>query len=392
MSPYPMDYFGAPLQVAEEQKRQAATNYPNLQYYPPAPSHAPPFTPQYDTPPVPPAYDNAGYKSQYEPHDSYFAEKPSFQQSQQPHWPVPYVNHQHIPYQPPSQRSEYPPPPQYPYSPQSTLSPPSQYPPPPKSPQPDLSTPPWTTSYAPPSPFSPPPQFAQSPRFPPTPAITPMEFAPPQSVDDPKSNGVKRFVGNMLVSRVVRASVQSVTSSVTLPMYLSPWGDNNPVTLPNVRKRDAALAGGAILGAAGLETLAPSIFEITGTAVDSVIVFAGKQVAEQVADEGIDKIKHKKPVKVVMTANIKSLEIRIKHKLMGKDADIRLIGEYPVRHQFAYDKGWFCPYLYASGRTPAIPRAHDFAIATLSSPSLRGRLHDTSYCNQHTYTSVCSRC
>ena len=176
----------------------------------------------------------------------------------------------------------------------------------------------------------------------------------------------------MLVSRVVRASVQSVTSSVTLPMYLSPWGDNNPVTLPNVRKRDAALAGGAYFGVVGLESLAPSVFEITGTAVDAVIQFAGKQVAEQVADEGIDRIKRKKPIKVVTTANIKSLEIRIKHKLMGKDAVIQWVGEYPVRHQLACDKGWFCPYLYASGRTPAIPRAKDFAIAAFSSPGLQG--------------------
>lgn len=157
-------------------------------------------------------------------------------------------------------------------------------------------------------------------------------------------------------------------------MYLSPWGDNNPVTLPNVRKRDAALAGGAYFGAAGLESLAPSVFEITGTAVDAVIQLAGKQVAEQVVDEGVDKVKRKKPIKVVSTANIKSLEIRIKHKLMGRDAIIHLVGEYPVRHQLAYSKGWFCPYLYASGRSPALPRARDFAIAAFSSPGLRGEL------------------
>lgn len=59
--------------------------------------------------------------------------------------------------------------------------------------------------------------------------------------DDVTEHWSKRFVGNTLAGRVVRASVKSVAATVQLPKYLSPWGDNNPVTLPNVRRRDAAL-------------------------------------------------------------------------------------------------------------------------------------------------------
>ena len=49
-----------------------------------------------------------------------------------------------------------------------------------------------------------------------------------------------------------------------ISLKLSPWGDNNPVTLPNVRYRDAALAGTfAIVGAQlvdGMSDLVASSF------------------------------------------------------------------------------------------------------------------------------------
>jgi hypothetical protein len=59
--------------------------------------------------------------------------------------------------------------------------------------------------------------------------------------DAQKSDSVKRFFGDTLVGRVARSSVQTATSMAKIPTSLSPWGDNNPVTLPNVRYRDAVL-------------------------------------------------------------------------------------------------------------------------------------------------------
>ncbi|KAF7502757.1 hypothetical protein GJ744_005196 [Endocarpon pusillum] len=35
-----------------------------------------------------------------------------------------------------------------------------------------------------------------------------------------------------------------------------------------------------------------------------------------------------------------------------------------------YNKGWFCPLLFASGRTPNIPQAKDFSMAEFDGPGL----------------------
>ncbi|MCJ1253899.1 hypothetical protein MMC24_001713 [Lignoscripta atroalba] len=306
-------YGKAPPQEARGQAASYVTNSSPM-YYPPTPSYALP-TSQYDTPPIPPAYGNTAWTPHYGPHDSYFAERPPFQQPRQTPWSSSLVGQQ--------QQVD------------------SHY------------------------------QFSPPAQFPPTPAITPTEFVPTRPTDDVKSNLGKRFVAKTLPGRVVRASYQSVTSAVTLPAYLSPWGDNNPVTLPNVRKRDVALSAGTYFGVAGLETLAPGVLDFTGTVIDEVIQFGATQVAEQTVDDSIQHIKPGKPIKIVRTANVKSMEGRIKHKLIGVDATIHFVGEYPVQKWLAYDKGWFCPYLYASGRTPSIPRARDFAIAAVDGPGLQ---------------------
>ncbi|KAF2842915.1 hypothetical protein M501DRAFT_924597 [Patellaria atrata CBS 101060] len=68
------------------------------------------------------------------------------------------------------------------------------------------------------------------------------------------------------------------------------------------------------------------------------------------------------------TTTVKSLQVTIKHKLMGVDADIRLASTYPASSPISCAKGWFAPYLFASARTPLIPRARDFAIAQFFGP------------------------
>lgn len=52
----------------------------------------------------------------------------------------------------------------------------------------------------------------------------------------------------MLLVRSARAGVTTMVSSVKLPATLSPWGDNTPVTFPNVRKRDVMLMAGPCWG------------------------------------------------------------------------------------------------------------------------------------------------
>ena len=208
------------------------------------------------------------------------------------------------------------------------------------------------------------------------------------SKDDQKSSRTKRFLGDTLVGRVARSSVSTISSTVKMPAVLSPWGDNNPVTLPNVRYRDAVLFGtfsviGAPLidGASDLvtdtfgadsfvsEVVSSGACFITGNTIVKYGVF---QIVEQAIDRGV--LEHVLPEveKIIHTTSVKSMQVSIKHKLMGIEADIRFIGTYPATNALACDKGWFCPYLFASSRTPVIPRQQDFAIAQFCNPSLNG--------------------
>ena len=208
--------------------------------------------------------------------------------------------------------------------------------------------------------------------------------------DAQKSDSVKRFFGDTLVGRVARSSVQTATSMAKMPTALSPWGDNNPVTLPNVRYRDAVLfttfafVGGPLVdgmadgvtSAFGADSFISEIVNSGAGAIagSTVLKYGVFQIVEQAIDKGI--IEHMLPEeeKMLRTTNVKSLQVGIKHKLMGVDADLRFVGIYPSTSSQACEKGWFCPYLFASARTPSVPRANDFAIAQSFGPFLGGTL------------------
>jgi hypothetical protein len=208
--------------------------------------------------------------------------------------------------------------------------------------------------------------------------------------DAQKSDSVKRFFGDTLVGRVARSSVQTATSISKMPTSLSPWGDNNPVTLPNVRYRDAVLfttfafVGGPLVdgvadgvtSAFGADSFISEIVNSGAGAIaaSTIVKYGVFQIVEQAIDKGI--IEHMLPEeeKMLVTTNVKSLQVGIKHKLMGVDADLRFVGVYPARNTQACAKGWMCPYLFASARTPSVPRANDFAIAQSFGPFLGGEL------------------
>ena len=173
-----------------------------------------------------------------------------------------------------------------------------------------------------------------------------------------------------------------------MPATLSPWGDNNPVTLPNVRYRDAILFGTfAVVGAPIVDGVSDGVTSsfgadhfvseivssgagfITGNTIVKYGVF---QIVEQAIDKGI--LEHVLPEveKTMRTTTAKTLQVCIKHKLMGVEADIRMHAPYPAAHSMACDKGWFAPYLFASSRTPVIKRSEDFAMAQFFKPYLMG--------------------
>ena len=367
MASNPAQWGGPPI----DQKLMQPPYYSDTQtmYFPPPPSQAH-SAPGYGTPPVPPAYGAQAPLPNYQPNASYFPEKQQYQnlQPQQSPWQSPA----------PSQQQA------------GTWGAAPQAPPPPSQFLPDLS---WSSQTTPSSPFPPTPHYTPLPQY-----ATPAQYFPPQPVpysptpditstdykalnqaddlknakDDQKSNWGKRFVSNTLAGRVVRASVQSVVSTATLPAYLSPWGDNNPITLPNLRKRDAALGIAGHFGIVGVDTIAPSALDFGSVIVDEVVKLGLSEGAAQFADEGIDHTKPKKPVKITRSAHAKTVQARIKHKLIGVDAELRLVGEYPTQAFTSIDKSWFSPYLYASGRAPSIARSKDFAIASHVHPNLRG--------------------
>ncbi|KAG6986591.1 hypothetical protein G7Y79_00077g099830 [Physcia stellaris] len=211
--------------------------------------------------------------------------------------------------------------------------------------------------------------------------------------DDQQTGKVTRFLGDTLVGRFARSSVSTVTTTLKMPAVLSPWGDNNPVTLPNVRYRDAALFGTfAIIGAPlvdGMSDVVTNSFGaehfisdvvssgagfITGNTIVKYGVF---QIVEQAIDKGV--LEHVLPEveKTMRTTTAKTLQVSIKHKLMGVEADIRMHGPYPTSNSMACEKGWFAPYLFASSRTPVIRRSEDFAIAQFFKPYLIADTHLT---------------
>lgn len=226
--------------------------------------------------------------------------------------------------------------------------------------------------------FPPGGQYPYTPESTPTGASIPQFPLPPIAATategETKSSWGKRFVGDMLITRGIRAGVTSVASSVKLPAMLSPWGDNNPVTLPNVRRRDVVLLTGSHFGA-------DAIVSGSLTFASGLLVNAMQCVSEQVVDQAIlDRIRFDE-AKILRTTSVKSLQVTIKHQLMGVDADLHFFGERSAPLSLlSCAKGWFCPYLYASGRTPSVPRSQNFAVAQCFGPFLNGK-HDP-YSNQ----------
>ena len=177
---------------------------------------------------------------------------------------------------------------------------------------------------------------------------------------------------------------------------------DSPITLPNVRYRDAVLfttfafvgaplvdgISDGITGAFGADSFISEIVSSGGGFVtgNTIIKYGVFQIVEQAIDKGI--IEHMLPEEETMlqTTNVKSLQVGIKHKLMGVDADLRFVGIYPSFSTQACEKGWFCPYFFASARTPQIPRVNDFAICQFFGPFLGGK----NFCFSTIPVSLCA--
>lgn len=242
------------------------------------------------------------------------------------------------------------------------------------------------------SPITAPPTYTPQTLTPPARGPAQATFAPPPTShvvavsngklkDEQNTKTVKRIMGDSVVGRVIRSTVRTATTAMKMPDALSPWGDNNPVTLPNVRYRDAVLMvachGIAIPMADGVAAEATSLFgadafisEVINSTAGSIVTHLGAVMAVRMALDTLGSMTSTEEEKILTTTNVKSLRVQLKHKLMGVDADVRFFGVYPASDVKSCSKGWFCPYLFASARTPAIPRTNDFAIAQCFGPFL----------------------
>ncbi|TLD39071.1 hypothetical protein E2P81_ATG00058 [Venturia nashicola] len=233
-----------------------------------------------------------------------------------------------------------------------------------------------------PQPFAPPAQVPAQTTFVPPPTTSHVVAASNGKLkDEQNTKTMKRLLGDSVVGRVIRSTVRTATTAMKMPDALSPWGDNNPVTLPNVRYRDAVLMvachGIAIPMADGVAAEATSLFgadafisEVINSTAGSIATHMAAVMVVRMALDTLGSMTSTEEEKILTTTNIKSLRVQLKHKLMGVDADVRFFGVYPTSDMKSCSKGWFCPYLFASARTPAIPRQNDFAIAQCFGPFL----------------------
>lgn len=196
-----------------------------------------------------------------------------------------------------------------------------------------------------------------------------------------------------MTGRIVVSSYESLRATGTSVVCLSPWGDSSPLLLPCIRFRDLAVH--TVVAATGgmAAVAAPIMGPISDMAVDSlgdtILVELGLHVGYEVAVWAGDEVFIDKPLKKIIpahdanltTSGVKILTITLKYKHTVEDAQLGFfrslthadpslfasVGDY-----LAVEKGWFSPYLFASGRRPVIPRTMKPDIIFCHGPFLSG--------------------
>ncbi|KAJ6590494.1 hypothetical protein DFH09DRAFT_1139500 [Mycena vulgaris] len=203
---------------------------------------------------------------------------------------------------------------------------------------------------------------------------------------------VRKLVGSM-TGRIVMSSYESLRAAGTSVVCLSPWGDSSPLVLPCIRFRDLAVHT-VIAATGGMAVVAAPVFGGVGAEVismfgDSIIVELGLHAGFSLATTAANDLVIDKPLKAVIpihskrleTTGVKVLLITLKYKMTTTDA---ALGFYrssvhkdnslfaTVKDYLAIEKGWFSPYLFASGRRPIIPRTMKPDIVFCHGPFLEG--------------------
>lgn len=139
-----------------------------------------------------------------------------------------------------------------------------------------------------------------------------------------KAPWIVRKMLQSIPARVVGSALETVRATATTVVYLSPWGDSNPVLLPNVRYRDL-LVQTIVVATGGAAAIAEPVFDLVadeiGTAVGDIIaelvveagVKATTHAYEMAVDEAVDCVIPPDSERLVTTA-VKTLLITLKYK------------------------------------------------------------------------------
>ncbi|RDX54676.1 hypothetical protein OH76DRAFT_1340627 [Lentinus brumalis] len=228
-------------------------------------------------------------------------------------------------------------------------------------------------------------------------SVSPLGPIDPASVPEAETEKaapwiVRKLVGSM-TGRIVRASWETLKASGTNVVCLSPWGDSSPLLLPCIRFRDLAvhtiIAATGGVAAVAAPVMGPVSDVVLSTFGDTILVEMGMHVGfdltakaanDFVFDGAIKKIVPIHSSRLETTA-VKTMTITLKYKHIPEDASL---GFYrsgihkdnslfaSVMDYLAVEKGWFSPYLYASGRRPVIPRSIKPDVIFCHGPFLAG--------------------
>ncbi|KAK7683156.1 hypothetical protein QCA50_013829 [Cerrena zonata] len=227
--------------------------------------------------------------------------------------------------------------------------------------------------------------------------ISPLGPIDPSSVSDAENQKsapwiVRKLVGSV-TGRIVMSSWETLRASGTSVVCLSPWGDSSPLLLPCIRFRDLVVHG-VIAATGGMAAVAAPVMGPVSDAVvaslgDTLLVEIGMHAGFDLTIKAANDLVFDKPLNAVIpihskrleTTGVKTMLITLKYKHIIEDAslgffrssihqDVSLFSN--VLGYFSIEKGWFSPYLFASGRRPIIPRTMKPDVVFCHGPFLEG--------------------
>ncbi|KAA1473059.1 hypothetical protein DENSPDRAFT_839482 [Dentipellis sp. KUC8613] len=179
----------------------------------------------------------------------------------------------------------------------------------------------------------------------------------------------------------------------TSVVCLSPWGDSSPFLLPCVRFRDlvvhTVIAATGGMAAVAAPVMGPVSDVIVNAVGDSILVEVGMHAGFKLSVEAANDLVFDKPIKKIIPAydkmlestHVKTILITLKYKHTLEDASLGFYRSSlhqdnslfaSVMDYLAVEKGWFNPYLFASGRRPIIPRSMRPDVIFCHGPFLSG--------------------